>query len=224
MEHTNLLLRRIQKIRKLKQRNLHDCAAFLQISKEDYLQFEQGALMISLPEIELLAHFLGVSPSTFFQKGQSASQMLGMLDEQVQPQFLQLRHKMIQAKIAAEMQRKSIQPEQIQEQADITQSELEAYIYGEMPIPLDHLLAISDALGFDLKDLLGPIWFAEENTPSLQTDNKWQHEFSLNANMEGAQAESAYHQLLSALQALPIRDQAEVAKILLEKLKSIMNG
>ena len=224
MENTTTILRRIQRIRKRKQRSLHDCAAFLNISKEDYLRFEKNAGTLTLPEVELLAVYLGVSPDAFFESDHPENQILGILDRKVQSQFLQLRHKMIQAKIASELQTKAIQLEKIQGQTEIPLKELEQYQSGEKPIPLDHLLEISQVLGLDINALVSLDGSGQEESSQVSVKNRWQPEFSADHNLDEAQEGDAYRQLLSALQALPRHDRAEIAKLLLTKLKSIKNG
>ena len=224
MEHTDVVLQRIQLIRKRKQRNIHDCAAFLNISKKDYLKFEQDAEMLSLPEVELLAFYFGVSPSAFFEPNPQENDWLALLDDQVKPQYLNFRHKMIQAKIASAFQKKAIRLDEIHEQTSIPVEVLEQYTSGEEPIPLDHLLEISRVLGFDVNDLVAAEWSDHQDINLEPPKNRWQPEFSSDHSPDEAQEGDAYLQLLSALKALPTHDRAEVAKLLLTKLKSIKNG
>lgn len=223
MQTIEVILRRVHEVRKIKQRNIHDCAAFLNISKEDYLHFEQGSELLSLPEIELLALFLGVSPSIFFKPDHWENKKLGLLDDHIQPQFTNLRHKMILARITDELRNKSLTPEKILEETDISPTDLNDYLSGEKSIPLDLLLKISKVLDLTEEDLIGPAWLGrpDENLPKSQ--NNWQWEYSPQGFQENPE-DSIYGQLILALQQLSKKDQAEMAKVLLEKLKSIKNG
>jgi transcriptional regulator with XRE-family HTH domain len=222
MQTIEEILRRVHKVRKIKQRNIHECAAFLNISKEDYLQFEQGAELLTLPEIELLALFLGVSPSIFFKHDHWENQKLGLLDDHTQPQFTNLRHKMIFTRINAELRKKSLTPDKILEGTDISPTELNDYLSGEKPIPLDQLLKIIEVLNLTIEDLLEPAVLERPGSNPPTSINKWRWEYSPRENQENPEG-SSYGQLLLALQQLPKEDQAEVAKDLLEKLKSIKN-
>jgi transcriptional regulator with XRE-family HTH domain len=224
MENVDTILRRIQQVRKRRQRNIHECAAFLNLSKEAYLEFEQGSEMLTLPEVELLAHFFGVSPVSFFNSNHSEIQLLAILDDQVQPQYIQIRHKMIRARITSEMQKRSISLNLLQELTGIPQIELDGYLKGEKSIPLDHLIEINRALELPAGALVDVDWSDNISDKPPALENHWDHEFFPSGDHSAVQENSAYLQLLSALRALPKKDQAEVAKVLLEKLKSILNG
>jgi hypothetical protein len=223
METTSTVLCRIHKVRKVKQRNIHDCAAFLNISKEDYLQFEQGSKMLTLPEIELLALYLGVSPRIFFQPEQWENERLRLLDDHIQPQFTKLRDKMIQAKIIAKMKAEDLSSEKISNKTEIPLADLNSYQNKETPIPLDHLLKIGEAIGLTSQDLIEPFWQnIPENEPS-ESANQWQQDYVPSEREEDSQA-TYYKQLTLALQKLSEADQAEVAKFLLKKLQKLKNG
>jgi len=221
MEKTETILQQIQRVRKINQRNIHDCADFLNISKEAYRDLEQGSRKITLPEIELLALFFGVSPLIFFQTNHLENQKHGILEEHVQPQYMLLRQKMILARIIAEMHKKSISPEQIQEQTDISLAELKAYENGEKSIPIAHLLKISEVLGLTEEELIEPLFIKKDDNNVQPSRNQWQREFLPTDIQQVPNDDSSYYnQLMLALHELPKRDQAEVASSLLKKLQS----
>ena len=224
MENVDTILRRIQQVRKRRQRNIHECAAFLNLSKEAYLGFEQGSEMLTLPEIELLAYYFGVSPVIFFTPTHIEIQLPAVLDDQLQPHYVQIRHKMIMARISSEMQKKSISLDLLHELTGIPHIELDVYIKGEKSIPLDNLMEISRALELPADKLVDNDLSDDVSDKQPAYENHWEHEFIQSGDQNTVQENSAYFQLVSALRALPKKDQAEVAKILLEKLKSIMNG
>lgn len=224
MENVETILRRIQQARKCRQRNIHECAAFLNLSKEAYLGFEQGSEMLTLPEVELLAHYFGVSPVIFFTPTHIEIQLLAVLDDQLQPHYVQIRHKMIRARITSEMQKKSISLDLLHKLTGIPHIELDVYLKGEKSIPLDNLMEISRALALTADELVDTDLSNDISDKLPAYENHWEHEFIPSGDQNTVQENSAYFQLVSALRALPKKDQAEVAKILLEKLKSIMNG
>ncbi len=223
MERKDAILQRINEIRRIKQRNIHDCAAFLNISREGYLKFEQGFEMLSLPEIEILALYLGVSPLIFFQPDHQENQKLAILEEKVRPTFTNLRHKMLHAKITGEMHKKSITIDQIEEQTDIPVAELKAYLNGEKPIPFDRLLEISESVSLTPEEMIDPLLIKKDGSKTTTSIGRWEREFSGDDN-QATKEDSSYEQLILALQKLPRKDQAEVAKVLLEKLNSITIG
>lgn len=219
MQRQDAILNQIHEIRMLKKRNIHDCADFLNISKEDYLKFEQGSEMLSLPEIELLAKFFGVSPRIFIQANPWKEQKLGILDDHVQPQYKNLRHKLIQAKILGQIDKKSITLDQIHDETGIEVCDLKKYLEEGQPIPFDHLLKISNSASLAIESLIDHTW--PENTENNNSDSTadWQQEFPAKEIQEDQQA-TTFDLLALALHKLPKRDQAEIAKFLLEKLKT----
>lgn len=223
MDTTSAVLRRIHKVRKIKQRNIHDCAAFLNITKEDYLQFEQGTKMLSLPEVELLAHYFGVRPAVFFRPTQWKNERLNLLDDHIQHQFSKLRNKMILAKVLAEMRNQAMTVEDLSEKTGISLEVLHTYQNSEKTIPLDHLLQISKVIGLTEQDLLDPVWQvkAEQNHPPII--DKVQHK-NMGKKIQEKDGGNSIEQLMTAIHQLPKKDQAEVAKTLLGKLKSLKNG
>jgi lambda repressor-like predicted transcriptional regulator len=220
MERKNAILRRIHEVRKIMQRNIHDCASFLNITKDDYHKFEQQAELLSLPEMELLARYFGVSPRIFLQDDHWEEQRLEILDDHVQPKYKNLRHKMIRAKINAEIHIKSISLDQIQAETAIDIPELKNYLHEGYPIPLDQLLKICEVVSIPIESLIGPTWPEKTDINKPAPTAHWQQEFPANKNPELGE-ENVLSQLTLALQKLPKKEQAEVTKFILEKLQTI---
>ncbi len=223
MASTSAVLDRIHKVRKIKGLNLHDCAAFLNLSKKDYLHFEQGSKMLSLPEIELLALLFGVSPTTFFDPDQWEKEKLALLDDHLQPQFINLRDKMIQAVITQQMKALTKTPETVSSEAGIPLSDFIAYHKGNQSIPLDHLLKICKVLELSAQDLIEPFWLLKSESSASLTNDQWQREYTARNNQDHTK-ETPYDQLAHAFNQLPKKDQAEVAKILLNRLQKIQHS
>jgi len=212
---------RIRRIRKTLQRSIHDCASILEISKEQYLGFEQGTHSLSLPDIEILAFYLGTPVNELFEDHSPREDQLSLLKDNVRFQYRQLREKMIRTKLVIELQQAELSFENIHKTTLIPLDALKAYEIGQAVIPVEHLQQISECLGKPLSiffsDNLG---LSEDLNPEQRADN-WEQEFPEGDSVRTSEPEEPYSQLMEALKKIPKEDQAQIAKILLNKLKSI---
>lgn len=220
-EINDLILKRIRTIRKSKRRSIHDCATILGLSKETYHGIEKGTTPITLPELELLAIFLGENPSDIIADNQLPPSKSTFLKDDVRPQFLKIREKMLRALIAFEREKRSLTLENIQQATHITLATLQAYDNGTSPMPIDDLIKISAFLEIPLDSLHEPIWPTKTESLSIPTSDNWQPEFSLTNPDEAPITEDPYADILHALKKVSKEDQAFIAKYLLEKLRSM---
>lgn len=222
MQKIDSILQRIDDIRILNQRSAHDCAMFLNISRYAYLRFEQGDELLSIPELELLAAYFRVSPTSFLSD-HLQEDWFKVFDENLKSEYIRIRNKMIRAKLNSAIAKNGLTLEEIQEKTGITHNALQTYIQGKIPIPLDHLLLISDCLSLAESDFFESSWHKTNNGGDLDQEipqNEWlsedQNQFEISDN--------SYNNLLIALKSIPKKDQAEIAKIIFEKLISMKNG
>lgn len=216
---TDHIIQRIRQIRKSKRFSIHDCATILGYPKKTYHSIEEGTTPLSLPELELLALYFGVSPALFFNDDQLPIYPL-LLKEDIRPHYLNLRGKMIQAMLAGAQDRKGYSLKDIEEATDIPGDVLKAYNNGDCPIPLQDLLQIIDFLDIPLDALIEPVWEADNIPEKISTNDDWQPEFVETETNEIQVEEDPYQDMLAAFRSLPKTDQAQIAKILLDKLKS----
>jgi len=133
--NSEIVLDNIKKIRKLQKRSIHDCAAFLNISRSSYLKFEQGQTSLSLPEIELLAHYFGVPVGILFQPDLDETASLPLLDKEIHPGYTQLRNKMICAQLNISLAEQNLDLSQLHETTQIPLESLKAYFDASQPVP-----------------------------------------------------------------------------------------
>ncbi len=215
------VIQRIKQVRKLRRRTIHDCASFLNITKEQYIKFEEGIAPISLPEIELLAIFLSIPLNLLFENSPLDEDALSLLSARISPQFINLRHKMIRAKLLAEKKNRAVTIDEIQNATKIPRDDLEAYETGQRPIPLDHLMKISDFLSLPIQTFLNGVWYQSDDLNKDQHQTSWQPEYPKNSKRTRQIEKNPYSNLLEAIKSIPKKDQAQVAKILLEKIRSL---
>lgn len=222
---SDVITKRIKFIRKSKQRSMHDCAKILGLSRETYHGIETGTAQLTLPELELLAIYLGVDLSDFLDDDQGHPFYAAFLKEELRPRYVELREKMIRARIVQEVAHKDLTLDEMAADTHITEENLQAYHNGLTPIPMQDLIAISNYLELPLQSFSEPIWPGDKSKNAKGEQGQWQPEFAPTpANAEpndGPFNEDPFSDLMAALKKLPPQDQADIAKIILEKLRSI---
>ena len=211
---------RVKQIRKIKQRSLHDCAKLLGISKEEYLKFEEGDHALSLPELELLALFFEISPETLIEESDIEFDQYSILEEEKKPIYTSLRGKMIGAQIAFERQKLGLSLEELVERTGISSEVLMSYENNTTPVPMDHLAAICDQLDLPFQSLLFKLNPDEGHIDETSEESEVEPDF-IESGAEGEkQGEDIYHQIIMGLKSIPKKDQAEIVKKILQKMKT----
>jgi len=215
--NSDQIIIRVKHIRKSKRLSLKDCAKVLGISKKTYRSIEEGARSLSLPELELLAFYLGVVPSALLENDQSMAPFPNILKKDIRPHYLTLRNKMISALLTTVREDKVLPFEVLQEATQIPETILHAYENGEIPIPLTDLLMITEYLEIPHNVLFEPVWLADTDQEKPWSKNGWSPEFS---QEETGLEDDGYSVVLQALKRMPEADQAHIAKIILKKLRA----
>lgn len=215
------IVERIKQIRKLKNRSLHDCAKVLNIQKERYHHFEDGNGVLSLPELELLAIFLEVPLQSFFQDSDLELDQAALLSEEKMPIYKNLRDKIIRTKLNLEIEKKGISLENLNDKTGISLQTLKSYQENGESIPFDHITQITEHLGIPINSLLQDTLESDEEfiIGKDQEQSQWEPEYQDSRGIPDEE-ETPQTVLLEAVKSLSITDQAEIAKLLLEKLKA----
>jgi transcriptional regulator with XRE-family HTH domain len=214
--NSDQIIKRIKHIRKSKHLSTKNCAKVLGISKETYHSIEEGSRSLTLPELELLAFYLGAAPSALLENDQSMVPFTNVLKKDIRPHYIKLRDKMIGALLTTFREDKVIPIEVLQETTQISQNILQDYESGETPIPLTDLLMISDFLEIPRNVLFEPVWLADSDPEKPWLKKGWLPEFS---QEQKELEDDGYSVLLQAIKSMPEADQAHIAKIILEKLR-----
>lgn len=220
-ETQNRIINRIKSIRKSKRRSIHDCARILGITKETYHNIEKGSAPISLPELELLAIYLGESLTEILTDEMQSPSKAVFLNEEIRPQFIKIREKMLRALIALARENRTATLSDIQQATHISLDTLEAYDQGALSIPIEDLLKIGMFLEIPLESLLEPLWPSEITSHEELPKEAWTPEYQTDPLMKMPELDDPYSDILKAFQMVPKQDQAYIAKYLLEKLRSM---
>ncbi|MDX1615482.1 MAG: helix-turn-helix transcriptional regulator [Candidatus Promineifilaceae bacterium] len=125
------------------------CGAMLNMTRDEFLEVEQGERTLTLPELELLAMFLGVSMSHFWG---GATQVSGRA--QPDPEhYRQLRRRMIGAQLSQARLRAGLSQAEVAERAGLEPDRLGAYESGAEPIPYFALEALARAVEISVREL-----------------------------------------------------------------------
>ncbi len=213
---------KIKNIRKSMQMSLHDCARILGTSKTRYLAFEQGEESLTLPEIEILALYFGIPVMDCLQGQTNSCLRFSLLAEDKRSAYIQLREKWIRSRLVLETENNNIKLDELAEVLDIPADTLNGYKNGASSIPLNHLQIICTHFHLSLHDLFPELDLDEfeEQQPVRQAAGQWNPEFPQD-EVAGNANEALYNQLLTALKEMPEEDQAQAAKALLQKLRSM---
>ncbi len=217
----NKLSNQIKHIRTIKQRSLHDCAKLLDISKEDYHQFEEGNGSLSLPEIELLAIYLEIPPEVLFEDFSLDFDSFSLLKEEKKHIFTELRNKMIGTQLSMERENIGLSLDELSDMTAIPFEALESYENASSDIPLDHLVMICDHLDIPVQSLLFQISPNEFETITTEKNHQERPDFNKQALENNEEQVDLYQQMIRGIKSMPAKDQAEIAKLLLKKLKSL---
>ncbi len=130
-------------------RSAADCAEVLQVSEETYATAEAGEYPISLPDLEVLALYLGV-PMGYFWGSES-------LVEKPHVDYMNmvaLRHRVIGVMLRQQRLKEKRTAQEVAEELDVPVGQMEAYEAGEQPISYLHLEAAARFLGASVSQFL----------------------------------------------------------------------
>lgn len=140
-------------------KSAEDCAAMLNCRASAYADYELGLRPLSLPELEILAYFLGTPLSHFWGHeligGDGPAGLAADAGE-----LLTLRHRIIGAQLRAARTAAGKTKKELAAAVGIPATRLSAYEFGEKPIPIPELELLARAVGLTIDDFLdqqGPI-------------------------------------------------------------------
>lgn len=146
-------------------RSIADCAAAMGVGVEVYEAFELGDQSPSLPELEFLAYFLDV-PLEHFWGEETLTARLEKNRVDIQ-KLTMVRQKVIGVLLRKARLETQKTLEDVAQAASLPVEDLEAYEYGELPVPVPVLEQLAGVLNRDLRefhDRKGPVgvWFIQK--------------------------------------------------------------
>jgi transcriptional regulator with XRE-family HTH domain len=158
----------IRDARQAARRTPEECARAMGVSKGIFRSYEEGRRAPSLPELELLAHYLKL-PIDHFWGSASLSGQVASTDSVDLPQLLELRQRMIGALLRQERTNADLSLKALADETGIPSGRLKAYELGERPIPLPELEALISSLASRIENFFdqnGPVghWISDEKS------------------------------------------------------------
>ncbi len=171
----------IQDARLASGKSVDECAQAIGVSSSDYSDYEYGEKSPSLPELEVLAFYLDIPLSHFWGQA-SISEDHKSMRKIDQKQLINLRQRVVGTLLRQARTEAGLSIDELAERVDLIGNQLEAYEFGQTPIPLPLLETLSAELNLtiqDLRDKQGPVgeWAARRHAiddflnlpPELQT-------------------------------------------------------
>jgi transcriptional regulator with XRE-family HTH domain len=146
-----------------------ECAVALGVSSGAYSAYEAGTRDVSLPELEVLAHFLKMPVSDFFENQERVVREEPQISR---AQVVQLRQRIIGALLRKARLDKGKSSKELAEQLSISPHRMTQYEFGQQPIPVAQLQEVADLLQMPMR------YFIDEGFGTIgeeaQTRNQFQ--------------------------------------------------
>jgi transcriptional regulator with XRE-family HTH domain len=123
------------------QRSVEECASLLKVAPQDINAWEMGDTVPSLPQVELLAYYLGVPVSHFWGTETLEAKQGRHVD--VQSEYIALRNRMVGALLRQAREEASLSLEALSEAAAVPVARIQQYEMGEVPVPMHELSMMS---------------------------------------------------------------------------------
>ncbi len=155
-------------------RTIEDCARLLRVPTQTVEAWEYGEAVPSLPQLELLAYYLDVPVSHFWGAETLKSSRSETSDKQ--PEFINLRNRMIGGMLRQSREEAEVSYEEISEASGIPIETLKQYEMGDVPIPMHELSVLASQVKRNVK------YFLETESQIgelLEQREAWKHFSSL---------------------------------------------
>lgn len=152
------------------ERSIEECAELLRVTPEEMQAWEYGDSVPSLPQIELLAYYLGVPVSHFWGTDTLESKFGRHAD--IQSEYMALRTRMIGAVMRQAREELGLSLEAISQESAIPTDLLAQYELGELAVPMHELSVLSGILKKNTSYFLETSGYIGE---WLQMREEWKH-------------------------------------------------
>lgn len=151
-------------------RTEEDCAQMMGVDMQTYLAWEYGDATPSMPQLEILAFYLGVPVSHFW--GQNTLQEEYVDRHQTEAEYINLRTRMIALLLRQAREEAGLTVEQLAEEARLPLETVQWYESGETAIPMHELNVLARGVNKTMS------YFMETSGAIgelLQTREEWKH-------------------------------------------------
>jgi transcriptional regulator with XRE-family HTH domain len=157
------------------ERTIADCASLLRVTADQVEGWEYGEDAPSLPQLELLANYLGVPVSHFWGTATLSSDRREQVVD-TQAEYLALRDRMIGALLQQARQDEALSLDDLSQATNIPVEQLRQYELGEVSLPMHELTVVAGAVNRNISYFLESSSYIGRVLSALQ---EWQHFNSL---------------------------------------------
>lgn len=151
-------------------RSVEECAQVLQVMPQQVEAWEFGDSVPSLPQLELLANFLGVPVSHFWGTETISDSRPHRADARTE--YLALRNRMIGALLRQAREENGLSLDELSEKVAIPAARIHDYELGETPLPIHELTVLANAVNRNVS------YFLESSSyigQLLASREEWKH-------------------------------------------------
>jgi transcriptional regulator with XRE-family HTH domain len=151
-------------------RSIDGCAQVLKISPQEVEAWEYGDSTPSLPQLELLAYYLGVPVSHFWGSETLESSQEKSID--AQSEYLALRNRMVGALLRQARQEANLSVEELSQTSGLPIEQINSYELGEIPLPMHELTVLASGVKKNIR------YFLESSSHVgewLEIREEWKH-------------------------------------------------
>jgi transcriptional regulator with XRE-family HTH domain len=151
-------------------RSIEGCAQVLKISPQEVEAWEYGDNAPSLPQLELLAYYLGVPVSHFWGSETLEASQEKAIDAQTE--YLALRNRMVGALLRQARQEANLSVEELSQTTGLPIEQINSYELGEIPLPMHELTVLASGVKRNIK------YFLESSSHVgewLEIREEWKH-------------------------------------------------
>ncbi|MEM6280605.1 MAG: helix-turn-helix transcriptional regulator [Chloroflexota bacterium] len=122
-------------------RTEEDCARIVGVPVQEYMNWEFGDAAPTMPQIEILAFYLGVPVSHFWSSNTLRDQYSE--DRRAEQEYMQLRTRMLGVLLRTAREEAQLTVEQLAEETKLPVARIQQYEMGEAAIPVHELQALA---------------------------------------------------------------------------------
>jgi transcriptional regulator with XRE-family HTH domain len=163
---------RLAKAREAAGKSAKECASVLGVPLKKYQKIENGTIIPALPEVEVLAYFLGVLPEDILENHPAEFEKKGASAEQLQ-QIMQLRHRILSATLQLVRSQKNLSLKETSNLSRISIARIKRYEMTSAPIPMNDLAALCKVLEISLRTLYDQSGFLAEGRTKMEKERAY---------------------------------------------------
>jgi transcriptional regulator with XRE-family HTH domain len=152
------------------ERSIEDCAYLLRVSPEEMQAWEFGDAVPSLPQLELLAFYLGVPVSHFW--GLDTLEATNGRHVDIQQEYLALRDRMVGALLRQAREEANLSQEDLSQVSAVPVERIQLYELGDLSLPMHELTVLANAVKKNVSYFLESSGYVGE---WLAIREEWKH-------------------------------------------------